>query len=158
MSKKPKVTQNDVVAAQTQVGDEGIEAKHYAPPTKDAENPLTQFDYSRLRGEQYQKYFELVEGKVNPRSLKSHSMPERTGGLNRNKQYIFNKYKAVPIKETPREGYTEITGLQLLSTIPENVGIRMALTHAITLNHQLGQATQQYPCMVYLLEQTHDLT
>jgi hypothetical protein len=128
-----------------------LEAKHYKPVAKDDKNPLSEFDYARLRGDKFKKYFELVEGK-NIVAHKSHSLPMRSGGLNRQKQYLFDKYRAIPIKETKND-FTEIVGIELVSTIPTNVGLRFPLEHAVTLNMQVANASRQYPCDIYLLSQ-----
>jgi hypothetical protein len=161
MAKQAKGTQADlqkeIVDTQTYPdADTGeIHAKHYAPPAKDEENVLTKFDYSKMRGRQFKEYFELVEGKVVHQL--SHSMAERQGGMNRTKKYIFDKYRAYPIKEETRPGFMEVVGFELVKTTPVNVGLRMPLSHAVTLNHYLGAATSNYPMDLYLLNQTQPL-
>lgn len=159
-AKKPLVQlKADIIEKQTYIDEKGEQqAINYVPPQKQADSPLTQFDYARLRGDSFDKYFELVEGKIDPRTPKrSHTMPTRSiGGLNRNKKYLFSKYRAVPIKEKIGDIF-EITGVQLLNTVPENVGLRFTLNHAITLNHYLGDATTANPTSIYLLDQTQEL-
>jgi hypothetical protein len=149
--------QEQIMEAQTYTDPDTNElhVRHYAPPEKTDSNPLSQFDYSKLRGAQFKKYFELVEGKV--MHQKSHSMAERQGGMNRTKKYLFDKYRAYAIKEETSPGFKEIVGIELVKTTPVNVGMRLPLQHAVTLNHYLGEATSSYPMDLYLLNQTQTL-
>jgi hypothetical protein len=149
--------QKDIVDTQTYTDPDTNElhVKHYAPPEKTEDNPLSKFDYSKLRGAKFKEYFELVEGKV--AHQKSHSMADRQGGMNRTKKYIFDKYRAYAIKEETRPGFMEVVGVELVKTTPVNVGMRLTLQHAVTLNHYLGDATSNYPMDLYLLNQTQTL-
>lgn len=129
-------------------------AKHYAKPAFDESNPLTAFDYTRLKGVKFEEYFAFVEGQV--RDQKSHSMAVRSGGLNRNNSYFFDKYRGYPIKETIN-GHSKIVGIELISDKPKNVAMRLPLHAVVTLNAQIGSATSAYPCDIYLLNQTQTI-
>lgn len=156
-TEKPKpISPEEVIERLTEKDPDTDElvAKHYQKPQTDEELALTQFDYSRLKGTKFEEYFELVEGKV--RSQLSHSMAVRSGGLNRNASYVFEKYRGYPIKETAN-GHTKIVGIELISTRPENVGMKLPLHVAVTLNSQIGAASRQYPCDIYLLHQNQPL-
>lgn len=129
-------------------------AKHYAKPAFDESNPLTAFDYTRLKGTKFEEYFALVEGQI--RDQKSHSMAVRSGGLNRNASFFFDKYRGYPIKETVN-GHTKVVGIELISDKPKNVAMKLPLHAVVTLNAQIGSATSTYPCDIYLLNQTQKI-
>jgi hypothetical protein len=132
-----------------------MHAKHYRKPEPDENNKLTKFDYSRLRGAKFDEYFELVEGKV--KEQKSHAMAVRfMGGMNRNNSYFFDMYRGYAIKETTGD-HTKVIGIELVSDKPKNVGLRLPLHVAITLNSQIGASNSAYPCNIYLLNQTQTL-
>lgn len=54
---------------------------------------LERFDPSAMRGEKYYEYLDLVEGKVIDRDDPNQ---RRAGGLNANKQYVFEVYNVTP--------------------------------------------------------------
>lgn len=149
-------TAEKIMIASTETDEDTGElvAKHYKKPETDTDNPLTAFDYTRLKGVKFEEYFELVEGKV--REQKSHSMAVRTGGLNRNNSYFFDKYRGYPIKENIN-GHSKIVGIELISDKPKNVAMRLPLHAVVTLNAQIGSATSAYPCDIYLLNQTQTI-
>lgn len=153
---KNQIKAQDIMDAMTETDPDSGElvAKHYKKPETDTENKLTEFDYTRLKGAKFEEYFELVEGKQVDQ--KSHSMAVRQGGLNRNNHYFFDKYRGYPIKHT-ENGHTKIVGIELISDKPQNVGLRLALSTAVTLNSFLGNADRNYPCDIYLLNQSQSV-
>ncbi|MCD6012890.1 MAG: hypothetical protein K0Q79_2752 [Flavipsychrobacter sp.] len=57
---------------------------------------LEQFNYAEMKGEMYNKYLDLVEGKViDP----DDPHQRRAGGLNANKQYVFEMWNVKPIEK-----------------------------------------------------------
>lgn len=57
---------------------------------------LEQFDYEAMQGAMYDKYLDLVQGKVID---EDDPKQRRSGGLNANKQYVFEVYNVRPLQK-----------------------------------------------------------
>ena len=118
---------------------------------------LEQFDYSNgLRGEEYEKYLQIVEGKViDPNDPKQR----RAGGINAHKKYVFEVYNVTPkkVRLFPRS-LTDLTmiedGFELKISKPVSITTTF-LKDALALNTSLYSAIGGYnnnPIFYYLLQ------
>lgn len=123
----------------------------------DLYDQLSEIDYRSLKEKNFEKYNDIVLGKLeDPENKLEGPNNRRSGGLAATDIYDFEAYRVSALKKELYPGMKDtpiiIIGVKLEKDTPEIPSTRITIGHAINMNSQLGNFDGRVPGLYFLIK------